>query len=82
MLSDTNVKWITWVDKHTPRKWCVTEIRYDNDYDGYCVHELGENEKCVFGTPFAAYKHAKELSNKYKKKWSDAVVIINEVSVD
>lgn len=81
MLSDTNVNFICFASRKSIRKWVVSEVRYDYEWDGYCVHKLGENEYCEFGTPFAAYNHAKNISNKYKKKYSDAVVIIEEVGV-
>lgn len=81
MLDDINIRFETFASRKMIRKWVVSEVRYDCEWDGYCVHKLTDNEYCEFGTPFAAYKHAKNLSNKYKKKYSDAVVVIKEVGV-
>ena len=81
MLSDTTVNLISIASRKTPRKWVVTGVKYDIDSDGYCYHvfkPLG-NEYCEFGTPFGAYKHAKNLVNKYRKTYSDAVVVIEEI---
>lgn len=82
MLGDTSINFISIASRKEIRKWVVSEVEYDFDYDGHCSHKLGENEYCEFGTPFAAYNHAKSLVNKYRKKWSDVRVVIKEVCVD
>jgi hypothetical protein len=80
MLNDTTVNLISIANKKTIRKWVVCGVKYDFDHEWYSYHgfKLGDNEYCEFGTPFAAYKHAKNLVNKYRKTYSDAVVVIVE----
>lgn len=79
MLEDTDVYFECLAYKKMIRVWVVSEVRYDYDDDGYCRHCLNGNEYCVLGSPFDAYTHAKKLSRKYKKLYSDAVVIIKEI---
>ena len=79
MLEDTDVYFECLASRKLVRVWIVSEVRFDYDSDGYCKLPLGTYEYCVFGSPFDAYTHAKNLSRKYKKKYWDAVVVIKEV---
>lgn len=83
MLSDTTVSLKSIASRKTLRKWVVSGVKYDFDSDGYCYHVFKplDNEYCEFGTPFEAYKHAKNLVNKYRKTHNDAVVVIEEIPV-
>lgn len=81
MLNDTSVQLISFASRKSIRKWVVCEVRYDYEWDGYCTHNLSTNEYCEFGTPIAAYRHAKNLVRKYRKQYCDATVIIKEVGV-
>ena len=82
MLNDTSINLISIGNKHILRNWSVVELRYDFEGDGsYCSKKLNENEYAVFGTPFVAYNHAKNLVRKYRKKYDDAVIVIKEISI-
>ena len=78
MLDDTDVKFICMASKKTVRKWVVSSIRYEFDYDGFFEKKLEFPERSEFGSPFDAYRHAKSILRKYKKQWSDAIVVIEE----
>ena len=80
MLNDVDIKFITYADKHSYRKWKLTEIRYDFENGSYCSHQLNEQESITFGTPYDAYTHAKYVLRKYKKKYNDAIIVIKEVN--
>ena len=78
---DRDIKWEHLGSNKITRKWVVTEIHYDFDYDTYCIYKLEKTEYAQFGTPFGAYTHARNILNKYKKKWTDATIVIKEESV-
>ena len=81
MLGDTDIVYTSLANNKILRKWVVDSVLYDNDFDGYFTYTLGD-EYQEFGTPYAAYNYAKNLVRKYKKKWSDARVVVKEIPVN
>lgn len=79
MLEDINIRWIALSNNKVIRKWIVSSIQFDFESNGsYCYKKLVENEYCEFGSPFPARVHAMNLVRKYKKQYSDVMVIIRE----
>lgn len=78
MFDDIDIRFETWADNKTPRKWVVSKVRY-NEEDGFWDYkDLTGTTEVEFGTPFAAYNYAKNLLKRWKKKYSDAIIIIEE----
>lgn len=77
---DIDIKWKCLASNKVVRKWIVSETHYDEEHGAYCTYKLKDTEYAEFGTPFGAYTHAKNILNKYKKKWKDAQILIEEKS--
>lgn len=78
MMNDTEIHFITCADKKSYRKWQISELRFDYEWDGYCSKDISDKYP-IFGTPYSAYDMAKHELRHYKKQYPDCVIIIKEV---
>lgn len=79
--NNSDINWKCLASNKIARKWVVDEIHYDEEHGTYSIYKLNQPESAIFGTPFGAYTHAKHILNKYKKKWSDAIIVIKEFAI-
>lgn len=77
-MNNPNIHLISGANKKAYRKWQISEVRYDFEWDGYCSINISDKYP-PFGTPFVAYGVAENELRYYKKQYPDCVIIIKEV---
>ncbi len=58
----------------TPRRWVITEVRYNTDIEDFCTIGL-ENTK-YYGSPFMAFEEAEKLFKEHSCYKAVKVVVI------